>query len=309
MKPQNTPLSEEERLLLARSAELAARAEHTALSSPFLTPRQQRLLFESAQAHRRQERLFFWGGYPGASRRLAIFLPEWVTAMGDLPPQIRAHDLLFSEERETAFLSLLTDAGLETPPTNAPDVPAPVEAPEETGLLSEHVCPLLLSGSTFHSLSHRDWLGALMALGIKRELLGDIAVEGDSRAVVFCQPKGAQYLIAELSRAGRDAVHASFCRLPAGFAPKQEYEEVRTTVASPRLDGVVRALCNISREDAAALIERGYVEQNYDAALRTDGGVAPGDVLSVRGYGKFRIDSVEEPTRRGRLHLAAKKYK
>lgn len=310
--PGGARISEEERLLIARGVELSARAEHSAVASSFLSPREQRLLFESALTQKRADQIYFWGGCRGATRRMAVYLPAWVLSFSSEGPSLSPNQL-FSREREEYLLQLLSMAGLEDMCEDVSSdfydtLPEKLEAAESSSLLSEFIHPLLLEGSGFRTLSHRDWMGSLLSLGIKREVLGDIVIWDDFHAVVFCQAKAAAYLISELKKAGRDTVHASPCRLPAGFVPRQQYIPVRGTVASPRADGVVRALCNVSREDAAGLIQRGLVEINYDPISETDAQIESGDILSVRGYGKFQIDEIEQPTGRGRIHLAARKY-
>ena len=310
--PGSVRITEEERLLIARGAELSARAEHSAVASSFLSPRQQRILFDSAVREKRAGQIFFWGGCLGAARRMAVYLPAWILSFAEDPLPVSLSQL-FTQEREAYYLDLLTAAGMEEVADPCVDnpydmLPEKLEKICEEGLLSPFVHPLLLEGSGFRALSHRDWLGSLMSLGIQREILGDIVVWADFHAVLFCQTKGAAYLISELKKAGRDTVAASPCRLPRGFVPRQQYVPIRGTVASPRADGVVRALCNVSREDAAALILRGMVEINYDPAEETDRHIEPGDILSVRGYGKFQINEIGQPTSRGRLHLIAKKY-
>lgn len=310
--PGGAHISEEERLLIARGAELSARTEHSAVASSFLSPREQRLLFESALTQKRADQIYFWGGCRGATRRMAVYLPAWVLSFSSEDPSFSPNQL-FSREREEYLLQLLSMAGLEDMCEDVSSdfydtLPEKLEAAEEFGLLSEFVHPLLLEGSGFRTLSHRDWMGSLLSLGIKREVLGDIVIWDDFHAVVFCQAKAAAYLISELKKAGRDTVHAAPCRLPTGFVPRQQYIPVRGTVASPRADGVVRTLCNVSREDAAELIQRGMVEINYDPVTETDARVEPGDILSVRGYGKFRIDEIGRSTGHGRIHLTARKY-
>ena len=309
--PGGARINEEERLLIARGAELSARAEHSAVASSFLSPREQRLLFADALTQGRADQLYFWGGCRGAERRMAVYLPDWILSFS-VPCPLPVSRQLFSREREEALLQMLGAAGLERI-EKAEDVDCYAALPQKTqaaedGLLSQWICPLLLEGSGFRALSHRDWMGSLLALGIKREILGDIVIWDDFHGVVFCQAKTAAYLIEELRKAGRDTVHAAYCRLAAGFVPRQQYLPIQGTVASPRADGVVRVLCSVSREDAAELIRQGLVEINYAPVTKADAGVEPGDILSVRGYGKFRIDEIGRPTGRGRIHLTARKY-
>lgn len=274
--------TDEERLLLSRATELSRRGEDTAVALSFLTPREQRLVFEEMERQKSAYRLFLWGGYVGAERRRAIFLPLWLFD-GDL-----CREGVFSREREEYFLSLLSDMGM-------------------TDILSDFICSVSLKGSRYVKLSHRDYLGALMALGIKRNVLGDIAAQ-EARAVAFCETKTCDFIIDELKSAGRDKIVCQKLHTDLAFKPERSFEKISSTLASPRLDGVVRALCALSREEAAALVVKGSCEVNYFTVKETDCRLSEGDILTVRGYGKFIIDRVEDVTRRGRLKLEARKY-
>ena len=269
-------LTDEERLLISRAAELSARCDYSAVASCFLTPREQRILFESGAAAGG----FFYGGAIGATRRRLVFLPSWIECD-------KSRKGLFSQEKEEQLESALLSYGCED-------------------MLAEFYTPVHLRSSGYEKLSHRDWLGSLMALGIKRETIGDICFfEGE--AYVFAEPKAAVYIQNELSRAGRDKVSAEICSLPRDFRIELEYELFATTVASPRIDGVVRALCNMSRDDAASLVASGMVELNYFTATEVDAKVCNGDIISVRGRGKYIIDSADEQTKKGRVRIAGRK--
>ena len=121
------------------------------------------------------------------------------------------------------------------------------------------------------------------------------------------QVKAVKLLDAEL-RVASDRVKVTRAVLPDGYRVERKYKPIADTVASPRLDGVVAALCNLSREAAKEKITAGDVEQNYEAVERPDAAVNAGDAVSVRGVGKFCIDSVSDPTKKGRYRLLAKKY-
>ena len=271
-------LTDEERLLVSRAAELSARPRFPAVASCFLTPREQRLIFEASGV----PDFFYFGGAVGATRRKLIFLPEWLECDALRPKSP------FTAETEKEFLTSLEGYGMES-------------------LVWELMSVVRIKTSGYERVSHRDLLGALMALGIKRETLGDICFfRGD--AYVFCENVTADYICEELRKAGRDTVSAEKCTLPENFEIIHQFEEISTTVASPRLDGVVRALCSISREDAAALVEGGSVELNYFTECECDEKVSGGDIISVRGYGKYVIDSADDVTRKGRIRLGARKY-
>ena len=270
-------LTDEERLLISRAAELSARCDYQAVASCFLSPREQRILYETGVSGGG----FFYGGAVGATRRKLIYLPSWMEAE-------HFRDGVFSHTAERGLLSVLDSYGAYD-------------------MLSGFYVPVHLVSSRYEELSHRDWLGALMALGIKRETLGDICFfRGET--YVFAEPRAAEYISMELNKAGRAKVRGEICTLPEDFCPEIRFEEINTTVATPRLDGVVRALCNISREDAAELVRAGLCELNYFTELEGDTAVKNGDVVSLRGYGKYVIDSTDGVTKKGRCRLTARKY-
>lgn len=268
----------EKRLLISRATELSARSENSAVASSFLTPSEQRTVYESV----RRNNLFFWGGFVGAERRIAIFLPSWIESE-DAPP-----DKLFSEEREEWFLSLLSSFGQED-------------------ILGEFISVIKTEGSGYNTLSHRDFLGAAMALGIKRNVLGDIITDGKDGFMVVdntCR----DFILSELSSVGRDTVKCTPTELDCAYRFERSFTEIHSTVASMRADGVIRALTNVSREDAASLITKGLVEVNFYPLLQTDKRISEGDIISVRGHGKFIIDRAGDMTRRSRIRLEARKY-
>ena len=156
-------------------------------------------------------------------------------------------------------------------------------------------------------LSHRDVLGSLTALGLAREAVGDILPE-DGLCRFLTLSTVAKAALDDLSRIGRIGIS---CRRDDGtpLIAAQEYEELRGTVSSARLDSLVRMVTNLSRERAAELIRAGLVTHNYAEAGQISAGFSPGDTVSVRGYGKYVVDAVDPPTRKGRLPVRCRKYK
>lgn len=274
-------LDDAARRLMARGAELARRDAFDITCTDFLTPREQRLFHAAVAGEGQGDRLFFCGGARGAERRCAVLVPEWF--LGDAPGGDP-----FGDEREEFLFSLTEDGAVD---------------------LSDFITAVSLAGSDYASLSHRDWLGAILATGLKREVLGDIAVLDEHRAIAFCTRQIAPFIEDTLTRAGSDAVHAARTDVPAGFTVPRAFEDIEVTVASPRLDGVVRALTNLSRADAAELVRTGEAEVNYFPEENPDAPITDGDVLSIRGFGKYIVDSANTVTRRGRNRLVARKYK
>lgn len=168
------------------------------------------------------------------------------------------------------------------------------------------ITPITFEFRRQDTLTHRDVLGSLMALGLKRETVGDILIEA-GRAVVFVTCENADFIISQISKIGRVGVTAE-----KGFSeplPKTgTMEESSVTVASNRLDCVVAALIGVSRNKAAEIIEQSLVSVNSVVAEKTTLKVNDGDIISVRKKGKFKIESQGEKTRKDRIILKFKKY-
>ena len=265
-----------------RVRDLIRMSEHSPRASDFLTPSEQKEALDAAASSGAASRCFFWGGAPDAERRLALFLPEWLSPEGTFGG---AFD---PRREETVREIILEGAGGDE--------------------LSECIVPLEVSGGAYTELSHRDYLGAVTALGIMRSATGDIVKTGASSAIVFATPPAAKLILSELTSVGRERVEVRRTRLDRTFRIEREYEVITDTVMSCRLDGIVKALCGISRDDAAKLVESGDVMLNYTKEKRTDARVAAGDIISVRGHGKFIFDGDRGVNRRGRLRIDARKY-
>ena len=148
---------------------------------------------------------------------------------------------------------------------------------------------------------HRDYLGALLALGVRREWVGDIRVDGQT-AWVFCLPSVAGQL-AGLEQAGRVSVKAAVIPLSDVPIPERRRREVRFTVQSPRFDAVLGETFRLSRTQAVKLIAAGAASLNYLPCLKNDAPVAEGDVISLRGHGKATVAEIGGQSRKGRLFV------
>ena len=155
-------------------------------------------------------------------------------------------------------------------------------------------------------LTHRDYLGAILNLGIDRSLTGDILVK-DHLAYVFCLESMKELLIRDLTRVRNTSVTVSeVSRDIPELVP--EYQELRVNVASERLDAVVAALAGVSRSKAVDLFPAQRVFVN--SRIITDPGkkLKEGDVLSVRGFGKAIYQGIDGESRKGRLYVTLKKF-
>ena len=152
-------------------------------------------------------------------------------------------------------------------------------------------------------LTHRDYLGALMALRLKRECIGDIILSNEG-ALVFVQKKFAQIIFDELFEIGRCHVSASICeQLPESTAP-ENLQTLTATVSSLRLDAILAAMLKISRGNAAELIRTKSVMVNHVEMTSVHDAVYEGDVFSVRGRGKFKLCEIRGKSKKDRTFVS-----
>ena len=189
---------------------------------------------------------------------------------------------------------------------------ASMEEPYRTECLTEafadSVLALEVKGSGYRELLHRDFLGALLHLGVERDAIGDVCVTAPDRAILFCDRVMADFFCETLDRVANDAVRVSVITLPPEFDGGRKFAAVSDTAASPRADAVVAALANLPREKAQALFREGMVEIDYEPEGRPDRTVTEGAVIVIRGVGKFIVRSLSDKTRKGRFRLLADRY-
>lgn len=199
-----------------------------------------------------------WGGYYGAGRRVAVFIPQWA---------------------------------MDEPESYAPLTCLRASWPK----------------SVTTKLTHRDFLGAILGAGVKRDFVGDI-LPGDNFCDIIVLSSVKQLLLDNLVAAGRVNVHVEEIA-PDEISPAmQEFKPIRDTVASLRLDSIVAAGFALAREKAAQLVKTGRVFVNDVEIDQPDRAVAAGDIISCRGHGKLRLASAGKPTRKGRVPVELLKY-
>lgn len=156
------------------------------------------------------------------------------------------------------------------------------------------------------SLSHRDFLGALMSLGIERDTIGDILVE-KGRAVVFATEDVTKFILTQIDKVGNVGVTLveGYKRPLPQLSVKQEFS---VTVASTRVDCVVAAICNMSRNQAAEKIADGFVSVNSICVTKSTTAIHTGDKITIRQKGRFEIVSHDGYSRSGRIILKYNKY-
>lgn len=154
-------------------------------------------------------------------------------------------------------------------------------------------------------LEHRALLGSLMGQQIRREMLGDL-IPGTGKAVIFADERIEKVLATQVDRIGSVGV-----TMEKGFAPieaSQRFQEIRATLASPRLDAAVAMLAGTGREKAAMLISQGLVSVGHIEEKRVDRRLQQGDVVIIRHTGKFRLREIGGLTKKGRTVVLFDKY-
>lgn len=158
------------------------------------------------------------------------------------------------------------------------------------------------------TVTHRDVLGSLMALGIERDTVGDIFVT-DGAAAVFVYEKVVPLIEENISKIGRIGVRIQ-TGIKADFAlQERKYEDLFLSVASLRLDNIVKCVSGTSRTGAVEkYILPQLVQLNGTVCTDVSKQLCEGDIFSIRGKGKFRIENIGETGRKGNLHVKVKKY-
>ena len=176
---------------------------------------------------------------------------------------------------------------------------------EDAPDLSDEICAIRLT-AYFGTPGHRDYLGAVLGMGIGREWLGDIRIF-EKTAYLFCLPSVQRHLLS-IDKVGRVSVKAESAALSEVPAEKRKTESRSFSVMSLRLDAVLAGLFHLSRTEAARQITAGNVSVNYQETLKTDYPIREGDILSLRGAGKGRITGTGGTSRKGRLFVYAEVY-
>lgn len=155
-------------------------------------------------------------------------------------------------------------------------------------------------------LTHRDFLGGIMNLGIKREFIGDIIVNGNT-AYLFCLEQITDYIMQNLTRVKHTTVKTKqLDELPQGAAG--EPERIELVVPSLRLDAVISAVYKLSRKDSCNLINSDRVFINNRQIKNTSCHIRQEDIVSVRGKGRFKFISQLRTTKKDRLVILLNRY-
>lgn len=173
---------------------------------------------------------------------------------------------------------------------------------------SNPIAAVNIRKDSFSALSHRDYLGSLMGLGVKREMLGDIVTE-DGGCTVAALKNIAGYICENLTSVGRGSVKASVAENFPDSGTDSNFELLRCYVSSMRADSVTAAAFSVSRSTASELIARGELLVNGIVATKPDMKIDFGSKLVIHGRGKAIIASDEGITKKGRQAFIIKRYR
>ncbi len=176
--------------------------------------------------------------------------------------------------------------------------------PEEE---DQPICVLHCQTNGGRTLTHRDYLGALLSLGLERNVIGDILV-GENGADILIMKQVSDFLYTGFTKVGSSSLTVSVEPLGALILPKQNTKLVRESVASFRLDNMLSAAFNVSRSSVADAISHGLVFVNDMEMKKADARIHVGDKLVLRGKGKAYFREEGNMTRKGRLSVLFEIY-
>ncbi|MCQ4023137.1 MULTISPECIES: RNA-binding protein [unclassified Ruminococcus] len=156
-------------------------------------------------------------------------------------------------------------------------------------------------------LSHRDFLGALMSLGIKRSCVGDIKIS-DGIALIYVKSEISDYIISQLEKIGRVGVKLEYTDAQ-DIQFKDDTEYLNITVSSLRLDNVVSAVLNLSRDKSSQAVKSGLVSVNHTIRQSPSYQLKQGDSIVFKGKGKLVLEELAGESKKGKKKLIIKKYR
>ncbi len=159
---------------------------------------------------------------------------------------------------------------------------------------------LLKIDGDLDNMSHRDYLGAILNLGIERNKVGDILVNSDCGFVIV-KDSMADFIKYNLKKIGKKNIHVNSVGWGDIVIPETQYREIKEFISSLRLDTVISAAYNLSRKDSMDIVKSGDVKVNWNWTDKPSLELEVGDTISVRGYGRFILYDIEGMSKKGKL--------
>ena len=166
--------------------------------------------------------------------------------------------------------------------------------------------------SRFREYSHKDFLGSLMGLNIKREFMGDLILESENKQISGYIPvseKIMDYIISELKQIGRATCEIEIIDTEnKNNLPQYKYDDKLITIPSKRLDSIVSTITNLSRAKVIEPIEKGKVLVDYVEEKDKSKMLEIGSLITIRGFGKYKLFLEKGETKKGKERILVKKY-
>ena len=182
-------------------------------------------------------------------------------------------------------------------------------SPEQDECQDEYpLVAMQVSGNfSFAAVTHRDYLGSLLALGMKREMVGDI-LAGPEGCQLVLHKNIVSYVLANWKMVGQVGVRVEEIPLAELRPPEPKIALRQATVASLRLDAVVAVAYGLSRTQAANLIRAGKLKLNFTLETRCDRAVEVGDMLSLAGQGRAQLQTLGGQSKKGRWYVQVARF-
>lgn len=253
----------QDKLLIAKAMDRQRQCEdgYMLTCTDFLDIRQQALVKTQLRAEA-DAKLIFFGGYEEAERKVALFIPEYI-----------------SVNSEEEALSYFRNNEEESP-----------------------LACIRATHNGYKALSHRDYLGSILGLGIKRESVGDILV-GEKGADIIIQAELKEFIVTNYEKAGRTYLSLDSVPLKHINIPVAKKERKNITVSSLRVDAVVAGIFGLSRAKSGEMIEAGLVFVNNVQCTKGEKTVSLGDKVVLRGRGKAVVAEQGGITKKNRHHI------
>ena len=158
------------------------------------------------------------------------------------------------------------------------------------------------------TLSHRDYMGSILGLGIKREFIGDIRVHLEGADIIILKEL-ADFFVSNYEKAGRVSIKVEVIPINDIKTGEENAEEVRQSVSSLRLDNMISSVFKLSRSNAAEAINGGLVYVNGQQIVKSDKLLKKGDKMVLRGKGKAILQDLLGSTKKDKTVVLIKKYK
>lgn len=156
----------------------------------------------------------------------------------------------------------------------------------------------------FKSISHRDYLGALLNLGIKREKIGDILIHNNFCQVIVSEDI-CDFIVMNLTKVSRNNVKVKEIDLEDIVKNELEFKEISFTVSSSRIDSIISGVYNLSRTESVKLIKNERVNVDYEKITSPSKEIKDNTLISVRGHGRVIVD-IGDFTKKGRIKVKGK---